>query len=109
MSSSTCLLLDFDDPRLDRVAAGERIEMVCRTVGLDVYNYEFTQTARGWHGMVLLCEKVAPAVEVALQAIMGSDWKRETFNLQRALVLAGAPDFWRERWNVLYANKLEAK
>jgi hypothetical protein len=51
-----------------------------------------------------------PPIEVVLiQALLGSDWKRETFNYQRARGLTDAPTFWQlsDRWNVHYSEKLE--
>jgi hypothetical protein len=50
-----------------------------------------------------------PVEVVLLQALLGSDWKRETFNYQRARVLRDAPMFWQlsDRWNVHYMEKLE--
>jgi hypothetical protein len=47
-----------------------------------------------------------PLEIVMLQALCGSDLRRETFNLVRALRLPDAPAFWHTRWNVLYSEKL---
>lgn len=49
--------------------------------------------------------RLTPAETVALQAILGSHWRREAFNLTRACVLKSAPRVWRTRWNVLYCRQ----
>lgn len=50
-----------------------------------------------------------PVVVVAAQAILGSDAKREMFNLMRAISLRHRPKFWRQRhrWNTFYRRKLQ--
>lgn len=50
--------------------------------------------------------ELSPVETVAMQLLLGSDPKREAFNLLRAHNLGDAPAFWRDRWNVLYAEKL---
>lgn len=47
-------------------------------------------------------------VECAVQAILGSDWRREALYLMRILA-PGAPDFWRRRSNILFTHKLKGK
>ena len=104
----TEILLDYDHepPRdlLHRWAFVRRWLKLVRSGPMVV-----TRTKRGWHVRAGVCGQVEPSVVVAVQAIMGSDWKRETYNLVRARGLARAPAFWRQqgRWNVLYARKLE--
>lgn len=56
----------------------------------------------GWHVLLILRERFEPLVVVALQCILGSDAKREAFNLQRVLQLKKVNTFWRKRWNRLY-------
>lgn len=64
------------------------------------------RTARGWHVTVWLQRKVSATELVAVQAILGSDPRREVFNLVRVRKLAEVPPCWVQRWNVLYSTKL---
>lgn len=64
------------------------------------------RTARGWHVTIELERDVTALELVAMQAILGSDPRRETFNLVRVRNLADVPPCWEERWNVLYSAKL---
>ena len=62
-------------------------------------------SGRGWHLLVWVYPPQESATEtVALQLLLGSDPYRESYNLNRARAVdAGmVPEFWRERWNVLY-------
>lgn len=113
---TTTLRLDFDIGA-SNVEFGERLSFVFELLGLK-YAYAGTpvsvsafrtmpSTHGGWHVEIEVVQDVSPAAVVAVQAILGSDWRRETFNLMRALVVEHAPDFWRDRWNVLYSTKLE--
>ena len=67
-------------------------------------------TARGFHAIVEAAwpdfKSIEPLETVCLQLLLGSDPKRETFNLLRAHNLGDAPAFWQDRWNVLYSEKL---
>ena len=66
----------------------------------------YRRTARGWHCKVALTRRCQPLVVVALQAILGSDPKREVFNLLRARALPHVPAEWRSRYSVLFGRKL---
>jgi len=101
----TLLYLDFDGalPRdiMARIAWCVRVwEWTVEAVRLD-------RTRRGWHVIVGVHQQVDPARMVAAQAILGSDYKREAFNLMRVTNLAHVPPFWRERWNVLYSHHVK--
>jgi len=52
-----------------------------------------------------------PAEQVMLQAVLGSDRRREMLNAMRVLSirLRGADPFWQARWNLLYSGKLVSK
>lgn len=63
------------------------------------------RTARGWHLKVLLARRMAPASIVALQAALGSDPKREIFNLRRVRGLRHAPAGLRDRYSVFFRRK----
>lgn len=62
------------------------------------------RTKRGWHVSVRLSKSLSPAEIVALQAVLGSDPRRESLNLMRVIFQRWerAP----QRWNLLYREKL---
>jgi hypothetical protein len=66
------------------------------------------RTRRGWHLIARIGMSLAPSEIVALQAILGSDDRRETLNLMRAigLRLHRLPRYWRNRYNLLFDRKL---
>jgi hypothetical protein len=107
----TVALLDFDSFAAYR-AFPERARFAARTFGIPLAACRCTRrrTRRGWHVVVQVYTRrvVSPLFVVALQAILGSDSKRETFNLFRAVRLRQAPRAWQEigRWNTLYREKL---
>lgn len=82
----------------------DRIRFIVRLHRLHVEAIGYRQTARGWHVRVRVRGRVGFPRCVALQAILGSDWKREAFNSRRALAWRTVPKFWRERANVLYVR-----
>ena len=100
------LLLDFDD--LD-LASGfmNRLAFVVRhmKLTLESVSFEYSSSGRGIHVVVSLNEWVPPLVAVTLQAILASDYRRETFNVVRVLSLPHASVFWRRRWNTLFGGK----
>lgn len=98
----TLLYLDFDG-RLPRGLI-DRIVWAVKLWQWTLVAIRYDRTQRGWHVVVGIQEKVRPALIVAAQAILGSDYKREAFNLMRVQSLAHVPRFWRERWNVLYSH-----
>lgn len=69
---------------------------------------EYRRSRRGWHVIVPIDTPLLPAEQVALQAILGSDSRRELLNAMRVIAMRrkGARRFWRARWNLLYAHKL---
>lgn len=69
-----------------------------------VQGIRFDRTARGWHVVVGVERRLSPAMVVAAQAILGSDLKREAFNLMRVQQFRRLPAFWRRRFNVLYSS-----
>lgn len=61
-------------------------------------------SGEGEHITIELAPEPASEMEiVALQAVCGSDPFREACNVQRVRNLDRVPEWWRERWNVLYA------
>lgn len=100
----THLLCDFDGPLPRDVFA--RIEMVTRyhRVGTYAVSVERSGGGKGWHVVIVFGKRMTPMRVTALQAIIGSDWKRELFNSRRAAAWRRVPSFWRKRANVLYSR-----
>lgn len=63
---------------------------------------ELHRTRRGWHMSVMFSERFSPIETVALQAILGSDAFRETYNLVRVRSKQAAG----RRWNLLFREKI---
>jgi hypothetical protein len=104
------LKLDFDGPLPTDIL--ERIRALFRWLGgRPAVVGVWPSNSKGWHVLIETRAKWArdPVAQVAAQAILGSDAKREMFNLMRALSLAARPRFWRERhrWNTFYSRKLQ--
>lgn len=107
------LLLDFDSFG-DYRAFPEKARFLIRTFGLRMDHCRLRRRrshSGKWHAVILYkCVRLPPpAVIVAAQAILGSDSRRETFNLLRAVRLKSAPEAWQliGRWNTLYERKYE--
>jgi hypothetical protein len=75
-----------------------------RTIGIRVVLVENVRTVRGWHVLVTLDRGFPPLAIVTLQAILGSDPYRETFNLARVL---GGKAGRNKRWNLLFDRKVK--
>lgn len=99
---STLVKLDYDG-RMPRDFAA-RLEMALRVHRLapEVMRIERSGGGRGWHVVLVCRRRVAIMRLVAIQAALGSDWKREMFNSGRAAAWSRVPAFWRTRANVLY-------
>lgn len=98
--SMTEIKCDFDGDMPRDFA--KRLGMVVRFQRLRVVHVRIDRTRHGWHVVVVVLNRVAFPRLVMLQAILGSDWKRELFNSRRALAWRRVPAFWRTRANVLY-------
>ncbi len=100
-------LLDFDHVRVPRL---DRVWKVCRIIGVRPATVLVERTARGWHLTIALSVPLTRGELVAFQALCESDWKREALNLMRVISIRRLPvadPFWRQRWNLLYVEKLE--
>lgn len=102
MKMPTLLYLDFDGVLPSDIVA--RVTWCCRLWQWPIEAVRIDKTRHGWHVVVGLRVKVRAPLIVAAQAILGSDYKRESYNLMRVQNLAHVPPFWRERWNVLYSH-----
>ena len=98
----TLLYVDIDGPLPPRVL--DRVVWCLRLWGWTPEAVRFDRTRRGWHVVVGVQEVLEPSVIVAAQSVLGSDYKREAFNLMRVQTLAHVSPFWRGRWNVLYSH-----
>lgn len=99
------VLLDFDGAvPLD---FPDRCEFLQHTLGLTLDAFRYDRSSNGgYHVCIRLAAPLEPVAVVAVQALLGSDYRRETYNLARVLELENAPAFWHSRWNVLYSSKL---
>lgn len=110
------LKLDFDkeDRRLvDRMIIKARLQdrmwLLQQVFPWRVDTGFIRRTKHGWHAQLIVFgpgRRLTRVQTVALQAVCGSDLKREIYNLARAM-RTGVPPFWRERGNVLYRRKLK--
>lgn len=98
----TVLKLDIDGPLPKTYLS--HIQWTTRILGWPIEAVGIRQTVHGYHIRVVLRKKISPVSIVCAQALMGSDVKRETFNLKRARVLKRVPVEWRQAdaWNTLY-------
>jgi hypothetical protein len=98
--------LDFDFKRRPT----KELQKVFAVMGMASVTLKSCQISRsqhdGWH---VILETVAHLPDweiVTLQALCGSDWKRETFNYIRVKSLSlkrgWERDYWRKNWNVLF-------
>jgi antitoxin (DNA-binding transcriptional repressor) of toxin-antitoxin stability system len=85
----------------------ERLRWTMMTLGLRVDWWNIFRTRRGWHIEVAVKGRLNVARIVAIQAILGSDPRRETFNLARTAGWRYLDHYARSRWNVLFDRKLK--
>lgn len=100
-------LCDYDRPLR---GVERRVYRVARLLGLGVRWIEYRRTRRGWHMAVCWSEELVPIEQVVIQAILGSDPVRETFNLARLRAFAASGDqsgVVPPRWNLLFKEKLK--
>lgn len=95
----TDILCDFDGRVPEDLSA--RLEMVVRVQRLNVNYYRIDRTRHGYHLILNVSNKLGAMRTILIQSLLGSDWKRETYNSRRAMQ-RNIPSFWRERRNVLY-------
>jgi hypothetical protein len=100
------VLLDIDNPKLLPELL-VKLPFVARKLELSVLtlSYCYSSSRRGFHVVIFFKELLSPMLTIILQVMLGSDWRRETFNLVRVRNLRRAPAFWQSRWNVLYGDK----
>lgn len=102
------LKVDYDTPRVPaRLAA--RIGHCTAAAGLRVEWWSLYRTARGWHLEVECRGRLQPFGVVALQAMLGSDWRREAFNVGRVRGLRHANPAAHSGWNILFRRKIRVR
>jgi len=87
------------DRRCKLLEIQERIDTVMFLTKIRVSRIRALHTRKGWHVYIDLTNKLSDMEVVALQAILGSDWKREALNWRRAHRKEC------KNWNVLFFEK----
>lgn len=98
------LKLDFDSPVPRDLLA--RVTSVTVALRARVQAIEVERTRRGYHVTVTCSGRASSYAVVAAQAICGSDWQREGFNLGRVRGVRTGSRNARDCWNVLYTRKI---
>lgn len=84
-----------------------------RIVGATPQWVRYDATRRGFHVVTRWNRNLDPAVIVAMQALLGSDQARESFNLARLMFAGQTSGDGKNRrkeaarWNILYRRKLK--
>lgn len=110
MKRTVRIKLDFDTRQRRRKEWRNRLWLLAQLFpGYRFKRERWTTSKHGWHCEIPVTGKkraLSPVAVVAMQLILGSDVKREAYNLARAM-RSGVSPFWRERGNVLYLRKLK--
>ena len=104
-ASTRKILCDFDQPAPPPTRG---IWRVLRIVGVRPRYIRYDRTRHGWHVVIGLTMSLTGAELIAIQAILGSDYKREALNLMRLISMRVHPasTYWIERSNILFSSKL---
>lgn len=99
----TLLKLDIDDT--DAVHAGRelryRVELINKLCGKNIITLSNVyQTTNGFHAYLVSLDTLNDPYTVIFQLLLGSDWKREAFNLNRIFKSQSMEEF-----NVLFSEK----
>lgn len=107
----TVIKLDYDGRLPRRWLAW--VTQVVRYCGARCDGAGLSRSRRGWHGELVVSGWWTPAEVTALQAVLGSDPRRELCNLVRVRALKrmtpAGRRYWGTRWNVLFAEKLQRR
>lgn len=86
-----------------KVPTLQRVYRLARILGVRIDYVRFDASHSGkWHLIVRWKARFSKLEIIAIQAMLGSDWKREMFNLYR--VRSGVRS---RRWNFLFEEKLD--
>lgn len=91
--------LDMDGWFLPNIQA--RLDTVKHLTQLETKDTRFKKTKNGFHVYLYFKENLSDWQVLALQAILGSDWKREAINFRR--LRQGS----LKNWNVLFSEKID--
>ncbi|MEO0303950.1 MAG: hypothetical protein ABIM64_01680 [candidate division WOR-3 bacterium] len=96
------LKLDFDFKNRDllKKILKKRLS-VLRILGIDVLSCFVFETCKGYHVYLKINGNFSYIEIIALQALLGSDYKREAFNLKRFRSGLG------KEWNILFEKKFD--
>jgi len=99
--------LDYDKGM--KVPLQSRMAWLAARAGLTLLTYDKRRSpsGTGWHVLVTVTPSPCTCMEVvALQAVFGSDPKREACNINRARMVdtKQVTPYWASRWNVLYGK-----
>lgn len=83
----------------------ERVSMVRSILSIRPHMLRIDKTKHGYHLVIVWSETLSKAETVAIQAILGSDYKRELLNLMRVRSKAKGK-FCEQFWNILYDHRL---
>ena len=104
-SDEFTIMLDYDRKRTPRLLFLFSLFRMCKLRTLFVRD---DKTKKGWHRTIKLSSPLPRLAIIAIQALLGSDSRREALNLMRVMrtLRGGMSDFQSRRWNILYASKL---
>jgi len=78
--------LDLDRKPVSWRRLARRLKLAEHLFGLKIEKIVIHETNHGYHVRILTRKKLEPVVIVALQACLGSDYKRELLNLRRIVI-----------------------
>lgn len=96
------ILLDYDTEQNQSL---EHLYFLSMNGVISVDWIEDHRTARGWHRVIRVRNPLTPLETVTLQAILGSDPRRETYNFVRVRSMGRKSH--TARWNILFERKLD--
>lgn len=103
------LKLDFDCIEPEFINYVKRIRTTLRIIGvLQLVDVKVMKTHRGYHVYLFINStkyKIMSQDVLCIQALMGSDWKRESFNYLRVISKCQNGELLNENWNVLFISK----
>jgi hypothetical protein len=100
MATELKLDIDTDRTEISWLGMSRRIDLVESLLGLKEINCKIRNTKHGYHWYIKIKETLTPIETCLIQTLMGSDYKRECFNLIRIKHHC-------KRWNVLFQKKYQ--
>lgn len=113
VNHTTILKLDFDGSEKTYRRRIKKMKAVLNIIGLlKLTKVKVMQTKKGFHTYLYVQSpkfKIQSMDIVALQSLLCSDWKRESFNFIRVVSSRGNRRLLSEGWNVLFESKWKTK